>query len=344
MNKTGDRAQLKALKDTIKAVTCTQENDIQLYIETLHNLERISDSQKNLYRKLIDKSAFKTELLTISANLTPKTQIVSAGFEPDSFPLVIKPLGFSGSKYVEIISSKKELDVYFSKNGSITSTTQCIAEEFLVGPQYSLNVYVDKQGKTTFCPLTRVIPAFELGHTDTYSAIQYTTNELTAQEMTRLATIINLIVQHFQVQSCTLHFDLIKNTDTFKVIEVGMRIGGLREELFSRSSEFSHISNDVLNRLGITVTTPPLKRYVSMIQKGAHEPGHLEEITHPQKINSTAVFTDKIFPQETFVKPVHSGGTVVYRGIITAEKEPEVVSDSLALFNEVNVAIRSEAV
>lgn len=334
----------------ITLVTCTQERDIETYIELYRLKNWITEEQSVLWSRVVNKRKFKEDIQKVRPDLVPNVSI----FNQDTplpptikYPLVIKPTNMTGSAYVSIINNQTELKQYLTKitkyNSDIKKVgrlPELITEEFIEGSQYSMNVYIDQLGKVVFCPLIRVIPAFELEHNDTYSALQYNTT-LPKEETDSLYNAINFIVEYFKITNTSAHFDCILSSSGWKICEVGLRIGGKRQPLFLESYGFSHIKNDIYNRAGKEIYLGERKSTVAIIQKTPDRFGHMKEIIYSIPTHKHLSFKlDKLKERNSYIGPVSKGGVTAFRAFISGVDEETVIEASKSLFESIDFKFR----
>lgn len=329
------------LAETIEVVTCTQERDMDIYIALLKLTGKISEKEANLWTKVINKRQFKETMSEVDPALVPQVALFDTIDYPRDlikYPAVIKPTNLMGSSFVSVIHSSDELDQYL-KNISeyeylikkIGRQPELVIEEFVSGPQYSMNVYINKTGEIIYCPLARVIPAFEIGINDTYSAIQYNTT-LPAADMDSLRQAISTIVSTFSLHGTSAHFDCIFSPTGWKICEVGLRIGGSRQELFHSSHGFSHFKNDLYNRVGKEVDLGMLKNTVAIVQKAPYEAVSMSDLSYETTKEAGVSFHLHKLTEAPFKSvPVSQGGATVFRAFLSGENEEAVISSAKEL-------------
>ncbi len=90
----------------------------------------------------IANDKFKTyEFLRDQGFPTPKTWVVEDAFEPESFPLLLKPRHGEGSKQVFLVRDAQELKVLSGRIG------KAVAQEVLDGKEYTIDVLCDLTGR-----------------------------------------------------------------------------------------------------------------------------------------------------------------------------------------------------
>lgn len=329
----------------IEAVSCTQERDIILYIDILYMLRFIDRDTYNLYLQLVNKKSFKEVLQKHNPQLVPKTWTRDQISEV-VYPVVAKPSGLSGSSFVQKIHNQSELlhyidhvehEIHVKSVASYNAKEiEIFFESFEVGPQFSVNMYVDKNSNITFCPILRVIPAGQIGIDDYYSVFQYTTDELSKEHVQLLEDNIRTIVDTFCIKNSSAHFDFVLTDSGFKFFEAGIRIGGLRQEVFEVGYGFNHFINDIDNRLGKKISLPEKKQEVCIVQKASSIKGVLQDYSIPDTSEFDVVH--KVPQRGVEVKPVKDGGATLVRYISSGQENlQERCSD---LFKKISLDVR----
>lgn len=347
--------KLVSLIDDIACVTCTQERDMLTYIKTLHLTKQITEEQKDKYLSVINKQTFKEGISKKHQDLVPQVFEVNEdlleNLENLNYPLVIKPTGLAGSTMVRVVNNSTELKEHIKEfapeirriaSETYNKEVNIIAEEFIAGPQYSVNVYIDKEGQVTFCPIIRVVSPLELGINDTYSALQYNTNELADDQLQDLKDSVKTIIKHFSIKKTSAHFDSVLTDNGWKFFEVGLRIGGNRQSLFEKSHCFDHVVNDVLNRLDRPLYLPKQLKTVCIVQKTAITKGFLRSIRYNRHITkpSTPLIAEKRLKKiDEPVAPLCLGGGTITRHFVIGKEEAEVIAVSRELFENIKLEI-----
>ncbi|MFT5036906.1 MAG: hypothetical protein ACI9VM_000475 [Candidatus Azotimanducaceae bacterium] len=350
-----DIEKLQYQAENVLLVTCTQERDMEAYIESLALCGKISEEQKQLYIAAVDKHTFKAELSKTHPELVPGAHVVDDALlqklDTLSYPQVIKPSGLAGSILVRIVDSpemfKTHIDSFAESMCTIATdsyekSVDVITEEYISGPQYSVNVYINAKQEITFCPISRVITPQEMGQDDSYSALQYTTDELDNQTLDALYEGVKKVVQHFDIRSTSAHFDSVLHASGWKFFEIGLRIGGKRQELYTLSHGMNHFKNDILNRLGRPTVIPSQKNTVCIVQKAAVTEGTLNNISYTRTIQTEKpplIKEDKMAKAGNVVMPLSHGGGTISRHFVWGKDHTEVVEAGKTLFHSINFDI-----
>ncbi len=81
-------------------------------------------------------------------NVSTAKHIVLSEYDPDTlgkmdFPLIVKPADCNSSKGVKKVENQKELEMAFNDAKQFSRTSTVIVEEFIDGPELSIDVYVE---------------------------------------------------------------------------------------------------------------------------------------------------------------------------------------------------------
>lgn len=351
-----DKERLQKDSQNIDCITCTQERDMGAYILALQITSTISAVQAQNYKIAIDKHECKESLQVSHPELVPSHHVVTDDLlkQLDSltYPQVIKPSGLAGSILIHIVHSadefRKHYETFAEKMKEIGKEhygkeISIIAEEYISGPQYSANVYINASGEIVFCPLVRVITPQEVGIDDTYSVFQYTTDELPDTEVQSLQKAISVIVSHFNIKNTSAHFDAVLHKGQWKFFELGLRIGGNRRSLFELSHGMDHFYNDLLNRLQIPIVIPQMKKVACILQKASTDKGTLKSISYTRNIcmeKPPLISEHKIAKIGTPVAPVSLGGGTIIRQFIVGKNQQDVLHVSRELFESIHFDVQ----
>jgi len=337
-------------KNQIAAITNTQERDSGFYIEILQAIDFITKETAQNYYDLTNKQAFKQKLQDAGhADMVPASKEVTATIPPDIYPSIIKPVGLAGSAFVTLVENESQyISLYSSINEEVAEQSQTIygrpakiiAEKYVSGPQYSLNIYVHSDGTFTTCPIIRVIPAHELGIKDFYSAIQYT-ESIPDDLIQSLNEKIACIIKIFNIKNTAAHFDVVLHNYNWVFLEAGLRIGGLRQKIFALTSNSNHFINDIKNRLGYRIVAPRVtSTRVAIVQIATTHSGLLKSFTVPNLKLTECNFTLDKKPQiGTVVKPVSEGGVELLRYFISHTSETELLKEAKNLYRKTIISV-----
>lgn len=187
-----------------------------------------------------------------------------------AYPMIIKPSGLEGALLVSKVHSREEL-IQTLEHGfhqiQIAYDTWIkrqkpffLAEEFMDGDMYSIDVYVDEHGQSTCTPIVEVITGKKVGYDDFFGYVRKTPVAETVDEQAAAKAAVEAC-EALGLRSITAHVELMCLPDkSWKIIELGPRIGGYRHDIYDYGFGINHIANDIVNRIGlpVAISTKPL--------------------------------------------------------------------------------------
>ena len=138
------------------------------------------------------------------------------------FPLIIKPVDSYSSRGVYKVNSEKELHSRYPEALRYSSTGQVLLEEFLEGPEVSVEA-VTFQGKTYVIQITdKVITPYP----NTVELAHYQPSQLSALELNQIGEVVEAAIEALGIDFSGSHAELKLTPQGPKMIEIGARLGG----------------------------------------------------------------------------------------------------------------------
>lgn len=281
-------------QDQLLAITCRTETNIARFAKVIPHVPYLRTPTPDSLAWATDKYEMRKRFKLYSQKMTPKFTRVKNTMSDErkrviekiGFPLIIKPANLSASLFVSICyhedELKKALAMCFRKIKKAyelekrLEEPKIIAEEYMEGDIYSIDSYVNSRGVVYHLPLVRVKTGKDIGHQDFYGYLQMTPTILKRETIKRAEAVTETAIHALGLRSTTAHTELMKIDGEFKVIEVGPRIGGARDKLYSLSCGIDHPLNDILIRI-------PKKPRI------------------PKKCNGSAVYMKWFLPKEGII-------------------------------------------
>jgi len=258
---------VKPFQEHILAVNCRDESAIQDFAKIVPLLAGVATPNESSLRWATVKSLMRERLREYNPELVPhfsvieKQQISSIQkiTENMQFPLIVKPSGLNSSILVMKCEDHDELlaalektfsvieEIYERERGS--GSPQVLIEEFIEGDMYSTDAYVSPDGKIWCLPPVRVITSHDVGLSGFYGYEFQLPTELNNEELQALEKAAKQSVEALNLRSCTAHIELYNCNGIWKIIELGPRIGGHREDLYRESYGIDHYYNDLVSRI-----------------------------------------------------------------------------------------------
>ena len=332
----------------IMAVTCRGEDQIQNFAKIIPNLPylKIPTTESLLWSS--DKLLMRKRLYNYNKNIAPIHTIV-ADYEENTintiakkikFPLIVKPTGLASSRLVTMCFDKEDLQKTLKKVFKVINKVykdvsgngepKVLVEQFMEGSMFSIDAYVDDNGKTYFCPLVKVITSKEVGGEDFYGYKRITPLKLKSETEEEAQDVANQSIKALGLKNTTAHIEMMRTEEGWKIIEVGARIGGFRHSLHKLTFGIDHHMNDILIRLGRKPIIPKkLKGYAIAMQFFAQKEGTLSKIHGLRKTNklpSISKLTANKKPNDkcTFAR---NGGTSVINVTLFNKDRSQLLAD-----------------
>ncbi|PIR76156.1 MAG: hypothetical protein COU32_03605 [Candidatus Magasanikbacteria bacterium CG10_big_fil_rev_8_21_14_0_10_42_10] len=335
-------------KQTIHTVTFRGETNASFFAKIVPHLPYIDLPSAESIEWATDKIAMRHLFEAHDKAITPAFTIVKDNEEKTieriikkvGFPLIIKPSGLALSLLVtmcyhedELRSSLKtilrKIKKIYKENNRVV-TPKLLVEQFMEGEMYSVDAYVDKQGNTSFCPFVYVKTGKSVGFDDFFGYLQMTPSQLSTTNIQKAEIVAKTAIQALNLHSTTVHIELMRTEDGWKIIELGPRIGGFRHHMYMLSYGIDHDTNDLIVRLNKKPIIPKKRKtYVAVMKLFAKEEGILQHIEGIRKIKKLSSFTSiatHIQPGEKCMHAKH-GGKSVCDITLSHVQRPELLAD-----------------
>lgn len=256
------------------------------------------------------------------------------------FPMVVKPASLSGSLLVSICYHEEDLEKALRTTFRKIKATyagdrrqeepKVIAEEYMEGLMYSIDSYVDSRGKIYHCPLVRTKTGRDIGVDDFFNYLQITPTALKKETIAKAEAVTEGAVHALGLRSTTTHTELMRIDDEWKLIEVGARMGGMRDILYSLSCDIDHALNDVLIRLPKKPVIPKkCKGFSAYLKYYAKKEGRILETRGVKKIEElesfqSIVVNKKVGDRAVFAK---NAGRSVFNAVLYNKDRSKLLAD-----------------
>ena len=217
-----------ALKHKVDGLATTQmEKPLRLMAKLAQDIKLPFHSpevvERSLDKWLMKQAFLKNDVPCARGKLFPNNEEIKKDDLTDFFyPLVLKPKDATSSQGVFRIEKFEEIHQYmditrrFSRNGEV------IIEEFLEGPEYSIETITYK-GQTTIVQYTeKFITPFphtvEMGHLQPAN--------LTQEEKEKIAKVVKAAIAAIGIDNSAAHTEIKLTPNGPKVVEIGARGGG----------------------------------------------------------------------------------------------------------------------
>lgn len=192
----------------------SEELGLPCYIDYQTALNVTNKSYMKEIFKLRDISTAKFEVMA-SLNIEKIKEL--------SYPLIVKPVDCNSSKGVKKVEDASELEAAFEKAVKLSRTGTAIVEEFIEGPELSVDVYVEN-GVAKLLSVSQLdkIPEKDKFVIFRSKAPEYMSPELEAQ----ITETAQKIADAFNLKNSPMLIQMISNGNKGYVLEFSARTGG----------------------------------------------------------------------------------------------------------------------
>jgi hypothetical protein len=259
------REALFSIKNNIFAVVSQYENSVlELkklvpylpYLPTPTESSLVWATEKKFMRDLM--RAYDETLVPYYKEVHNVDDTILTEIETQTvYPLIIKPSGLEGSLLVSKVENHDELKSGLEKGFIQIQDAYNVwikrqkpfflVEEFMDGDMFSIDVYINELGDGVCTPIVEVITGKKVGYDDFFGYMRRTPVHISDESDAQKTAIA--ACHALGLRSVTAHVELMRLTNgTWKIIELGPRIGGYRHDLYKLSFGINHIMNDILIR------------------------------------------------------------------------------------------------
>jgi biotin carboxylase len=291
------------------AITCRSEKYLGRFMSAVPHVPYLRTPSTHSLRWASDKYEMRKRMKIYDAKITPKFTRVKKNSKEErkrvinkiGFPMIVKPASLAASLFVTICYHEEELEktlrTTFRKlkkayeNDNRLEEPKVIAEEFMEGDMYSIDSYVNSRGAVSHCPLVRQKTGRDIGHDDFYNYLQMTPTGLKSPTVKKAEEASEKAIHALGLRSTTCHTELMKIDDEWKIVEIGARVGGFRQELHKLSCDINHTLNDILVRIPKKPIVPKkCKGFACAMKWFADKEGSITELKGIKKIEELESF------------------------------------------------------
>ena len=262
------RKALKPYEGRILAVTCQYENSIYELRKLVPYFPYLSMPTEKSLEWANEKKLMREMLESYDTNLVPKYVEVGDDHEAAiqqiedtmSYPMIVKPSGLEGSLLVSLVNNTEELhwtldhtrreiqkayDTWVKRQ-----RPRILVEEFMDGDMYSVDTYVGADGTCYHTPPVKVITGRKIGFDDFFGYARIAPAGMDEAESDGALEAAGKACHALGLRAVTVHIELMRLPEGWKIIELGARSGGYRHDIYSATFNINHIVNDILIRAG----------------------------------------------------------------------------------------------
>lgn len=350
---------LMPYQEEIVAVTLRSEDKVATFARIVPHLPYIYTPTSRSLLWAGDKVQLRERLETYDPKISPlfmvvedvQKQTIKAVEESVGYPLIVKPSGLQASRLVSICYHREELEevlkkvfkkinVVHKEIDKKDMTPRVLVEQFMEGEMYSVDAYVNHEGKVYFCPLVHIKTGKDIGFDDFFGYRQITPVLLKEAEQVHARVVAQEAVYALGLRNTTAHIELMKTEQGWKVVEVGPRIGGFRHMMYEFSYGINHTANDILIRLDKKPSIPKkVKGYTVAMKFFAKNEGKLKKLTGIKKAQELAsfkrIYINKVVGDNCLY--AKHGGSSVFDIIMFNEDRSELLADIRRLEQSIEI-------
>ncbi len=211
-------------------------------------------------RACTDKEFMRAKFALSSVKVSPDFRVVTSQDDlvdfakTHAFPLILKPTNLSKSLLVTKNNSLNELLSNYvnasSVAGSIYSkysphnSPKFIVEEFLEGSIHSVDAFVDANGEPHI--LEEIVDyqtGYDIGFDDNFHYSRLLPSQLAASHINAIRMTAKLGCKLLGMTSSPAHIEIILTKDGPRIVEIGARNGGYREQMHLLANNIDITSN-----------------------------------------------------------------------------------------------------
>lgn len=352
---------LAPYQDQLCAITSRAESYLADFIKIIPFVPYLPAPTPESLQWASDKRLMRRHFKIADSSITPKYVLVKDASDDElkrvinqvGMPLIIKPTNLAQSLLVHVCHHKeelqkavketfKEIQKVYDENGR-TERPRIIAEEYMDGLQYSIDAYVSARGKVTCCPLVRQKTGHDIGRDDFFGYLQSTPTGLSSETVKKAEDVVKRGIHALGLRNTTVHVELMRIDNTWKIIEIGARIGGFRPQLHRLSCGINHGMNDILVRMGRQPVVPRrCGRFAAAMKYYAKEEGEIISILGLKKVEKLSSFyhiemRKKRGDRSIFAK---NGGGAIFVLYLVNDSRSELLADIRRVEESVKVKVK----
>jgi len=351
---------LQPYQHELLAITCRSDMHISKFKEVIPHVPYLRTPTTESIEWATDKYDMRRRFELNCGAHNPKFTLIKDNSKKErariaekvGFPLIVKPTNLAQSMLVTICYHEEELEKalrsafrkirrVYGENGR-SQLPKLMAEEYMEGDMYSVDGYVNSRGEVYFCPLVRVKTGMNIGHQDFYNYMHLTPTALKKPTVRQAESVAERGVHALGLKNTSVHVELMKIDDEWKLIEIGARVGGFRHKLHMLSCDIDHSLNDVLIRLPKRPRIPKkCQGYAATLKWYPEREGKITKLKGIKKIQELASFVEmkvnkKVGDRCYFAK---NGGTAVFTVTLTNKERSQLLADIRRIEQHVDIQV-----
>lgn len=251
-----------------------------------------------------DKELMRSLFMQAPEKISPDFQVVTSRDDlvtfasSHSFPLILKPANLAKSLLVTKSHNLEELLHNYDHATELLATTyqkyapnrtpKLIVEEFLEGPIFSVDAFVDKNGEPHV--LENVVDyqtGYDIGFEDNFHYSRILPSRLPQSDIDAIRHVAAIGCRALGMTSSPAHVEIILTHDGPRIVEIGARNGGYRERMHRLANDIDLTKNALALSLNRPIDISPRKNnYVGVFELFPKNPGEFQGIANEDQLRS----------------------------------------------------------
>ncbi len=353
---------LKPYSKNIIAITCQSEKAIPFFRNIIPHVPYLETPTMESLSWSENKIDMRSRLRAFRKRISPAYTIIQDVSQASiskmsrkvGYPAIVKPAGLAASVMVEVAYDEEEatqvvkkslrkLNSVYKARGYLKAP-KLLVEQYLEGEMYSTDIYVNSRGTMYTTPLVHILTGHKAGKGDFFGYRQMTPVLMKPYKHQMAFDVAKESVEAMGFRSITVHVELIKSVEGWKIIEVNPRIGGFRDFLYHSSYGISHTLNDILIRLPMRPIIPrKIRGFSAVLKLYPDKEGVLTKIIGKQKIKTIKSYKKYSLNRQygDKVKFARNGGSSIMDIYLFNEKRSGLLADIHRLEQMIRIEVDS---
>lgn len=349
---------LNPIADNVLLVASSSERNQPYLKKTIPHLPYVHGPSESSLDWSTHKATMRELMRSYKEVLAPKSETVHEHTEEDiqrvlnnlSFPLIVKPNGLAASILVNRANNEEELRGFLKTSFDVIDKVydrdkgrgkpSILCEEFIEGDMYSVDSYVDSLGNVWSLPFVKVTTAYSIGKEGFYSYRLDSFHDLSEEDIKSGQETARDSILALGLRSSVAHIELFKTKDGWKIIELGPRAGGYRQDMYELAQGIDHAYNEFLVKIDLEPEVVPVKNaYCSCLNMYADEEGvitSIEGLEEAQKNPSVFRLTAWAKPGDLALN-CGNGGKYVIDGVLHNDDLEQLNKDMQFVRNTIKI-------
>jgi biotin carboxylase len=289
---------------TLRGVICRGDHHIQYLRQVIPVLPPgVPVADERSLAAATNKQLMRAAFTRHSPEITPAFMQVHDASEATiqrieahmAYPVIVKPTQLASSLLIQSCYSHSELETVlrnifnhirsvYEKEDS-RGQPEVIVEEYMEGDFYSIDAYVGETGDVYYCPPVGYVSAKQIGIDDFFLYKRFLPAALAGADVQAANEVVYKAVKGVGLTHSTVHAELVRTKNGWRIIEIGPRIGRFRHTMYSQGYGIDHSLNDMKLHVGIAPDiSTDFKRYCSAYSVYPEREGVLQRLAGWQEL------------------------------------------------------------